>query len=187
MSEFSNVINSTDAKRWVGEIEKLDEEILSIKMRNAAEQKAVKKRKKSCFERAEAAGLPMEALKLELFRRDQDRKRKERESDAGEDRVELADMIRTALGDFAALPLGQAAVETAEGGAAPKPKRGRPKKKGGVELAGEDDGSPPMTGADDDEPDLRSDSQKEKEALRKAEAEERLAGMKTLDESVTTH
>ena len=176
MSEGTNAINSTDAKRWVGEIEKLDEEILSIKMRNAAEQKAVKERKKSCFERAEAAGLPMEALKLELFRRDQDRKRKERESDAGEDRVELADMIRTALGDFAALPLGQAAVETAEGGVAPKPKRGR-RKKGGVELAGEDDGQPPMTGADDDDA----------EARRVADAEERLAGMTTLDESVTTH
>lgn len=184
MSEGTSAINSTDAKRWVGEIEKLDEEILSIKMRNAAEQKAVKERKKSCFERAEAAGLPMEALKLELFRRDQDRKRKERESDAGEDRVELADMIRTALGDFANLPLGGAAVIAAA--AAPKPKRGRPKKRG-VELAGEDDGQPPMTGADDDEHDLRSDRQKEREALRKAEAEERLAGMTTLDDQTAVH
>lgn len=114
MSEHGlNAINETDARRWVSEIERIDEEILSIKMRNAAEQKACKERKKETFERAEAAGLPLTALKLELFRRDLDRKRSERESEAGEDKVELADMIRTALSDFAALPLGGAAVKAA--------------------------------------------------------------------------
>jgi hypothetical protein len=164
--ETPNVINSTDARRWVSEIERIDEEILSIKMRNAAEVKGAKERKKATFERAEAAGLPLEALKLELFRRDLDRKRKDRESEAGEDHVELADMIREALGDFADSPLGKAAVEAAEDPPAPK-RRGRPAgSKNKTKLVGEDTGAPPWTGPDD-----------AAEAERVAEAKERLVRM----------
>jgi hypothetical protein len=204
MSDIANVINETDARRWVSEIERFDEEILSIKMENASRQKAMKERKAEAFERADAAGVPSAALKLELFRRDLERKRKAKEADAGVDKVELADMIRAALGDFAGLPLGGAAVAAAKdfvdgvnasgltvtmtadgksvtvGG-----KRGRPKK-GAAPLVGNDTGAPPMTGADD-EADLRSTRQREQEAARVSENQERLKGIKPLDGSSGVH
>lgn len=173
--EGSNVINSTDAKRWVGEVERIDKEILSIKMTNAAQVKAAKERRSECLDRADAAGVPKDALELELKRRALDRERKNLELGAGFDQVELADMIREVLGDFAALPLGQAAVKAAS----PEKKKGR-SKKAAVALVGEDKGAKPKTGADG-EPDVRSTRQKDKEALRKADAEERLKGIKPLD------
>ena len=168
MSEHANVINETDAKRWVGEIERIDEEILSIKMRNAAECKAAKDRKTTAFECADAAGVPTSALKLELKRRDLERKKAALEADAGADQVDLADMIREALGDFAALPLGGAAVDAAKtfvdgvkasgntvtitgggksvtiGGKA-RGKPGRKPAKSKVPLVGNDDGSDPLS------------------------------------------
>lgn len=169
--ETTNGINSTDAKRWVGEIEKLDAEA-------EAYRAELRERREGLFTRAEEAGLPIASLKLEVWRRAQDRKRKRKEEAAGTDRVDLADMIREVLGDFADSPLGGAAVKAAVDSSPPK-KRGR-KPKGGAPLVGEDTGAAPKTGDDDD--DLRGTRQLEKEALRKAETEERLSGMKTHEE-----
>lgn len=179
--EGSNVINSTDAKRWVGEVEKLDGEA-------EAYRADLRERREGIFERAEAAGMPKAALKLEVWRRAADRKLKRKEEAAGGDQKELADMIREvlrkALGDdYAGLPLGEAAIEAA----APSKKKGRGKK-AAVALVGDDKGAKPRTGADG-EPDVRSTRQKDKEALRKADAEERLKGIKPLvgDDGAPVH
>lgn len=143
----SNAIDSTTAKRFVGELDRCDEELLTLRGEYMRACKGVRERKAGWMEQAEAAGIPRQGLKIELKRRDLARKLKTLESDAGEEVVETADMIREALGDFAALPLGGAAVAAAGGAEpAPKAKRGRPSKKAaGAPLAGEPDGSDPLS------------------------------------------
>lgn len=184
--ELSNVIDSTTAKRWAGEI--LGSWKKSRDIREDAKEKIrpdlefESEHRQGLYEAAEAAGLPLNALKLEVARQKDDwenelRKRR-REEKAGDDILELADQIKEVLGDFAALPLGQAAVKAA----APEKKKGRGKK-AAVALVGEDKGAKPKTGPDD-EPDLRSAGQKDKEAQRQADAEERLKGIKPIDGAV---
>ncbi len=143
----SNAIDPTTAQRFVGELDRCDEELLKLRGEYMQRCKTVRERKADWMEQAEAAGIPRAGLKIELKRRDLLRKIKTFEADAGEEVVETADMIREALGDFAALPLGGAAVVAA--GAkdeTPKPKRGRPSKKAaGAPLAGQDDGTDPLS------------------------------------------
>ena len=173
MSEGTNAIDPTTAQRFVGEMDRCDEELLTLRGEYMQRCKAVRERKADWVEQAEAAGLPRSGLKVELKRRDLARKIKTLETDAGEEVVETADMIREALGDFAALPLGGAAVEAASGKAAPT--KGKGGKGGKAPLVGQDKGGKPKTGADDDA-DLRGTRQKEREA----EVAGQLGGMKPL-------
>lgn len=189
--EQTNGIDSTSAKRFVGEI------LASWKRTREIREEAKEKIKpdledqvehrEGLYEAAESAGLPLLALKLEVGRQkldwENEIKKKAREEKAGTDTVDLADMIKEVLGeDFAGLPLGEAAVKAATQ-SAKEPKKKRTRKAKGAPLVGDDDGAAPKTGADD-EADLRSTRQPEKEAARKAETEERLAGMKTLNETL---
>ena len=143
----SNAIDPTMAQRFVGELDRCDEELLTLRGEYMQRCKTVRERKADWMEQAEAAGIPRSGLKVELKRRDLARKIKTLEADAGEEVVETADMIRDALGDFAALPLGGAAVVAAGGkDETPKAKRGRPSKKAaGAPLAGQDDGTDPLS------------------------------------------
>ena len=143
----SNAIDPTTAQRFVGELDRCDEELLTLRGEYMQRCKNVRERKADWMEQAEAAGIPRSGLKVELKRRDLARKIKTLEADAGEEVVETADMIREALGSFADMPLGAAAVDAAGGNeAAPKAKRGRPSKKAaGAPLAGQDDGTDPLS------------------------------------------
>ena len=143
----SNAIDPTMAQRFVGELDRCDEELLTLRGEYMQRCKTVRERKADWMEQAEAAGIPRSGLKVELKRRDLARKIKTLEADAGEEVVETADMIREALGSFADMPLGAAALEAAGGNeAAPKAKRGRPSKKAaGAPLAGQDDGTDPLS------------------------------------------
>ena len=143
----SNAIDPTTAQRFVGELDRCDEELLELRGEYMQRCKTVRERKADWMEQAEAAGIPRSGLKVELKRRDLARKIKTLEADAGEEVVETADMIREALGSFADMPLGAAALEAAGGNeAAPKAKRGRPSKKAaGAPLAGQDDGTDPLS------------------------------------------
>lgn len=188
MSEESNVISSTVAKRWAGEIlaslAKTDDIRATYRDKMKPELEFESEHRQGLYEAAEAAGLPLNSLKLEIARRRDimkaEQKIAEREDAAGDDIVELADQIKEVLGaDFAGFGLGAAAVKAA--GEKPK-KEAKPKKaaKGGA-LVGGDNGGKPKTGADVISDDIRSTRQKEKEEIRKAEAEERLAGIKPTD------
>ena len=148
MSEAgTNAIDPTTAQRFVGELDRCDEELLTLRGQYMQRCKTVRERKADWMEQAEAAGIPRSGLKVELKRRALALKLKTLESDAGEEVVETADMIREALGSFADMPLGAAAVEAAgDRGSAPKAKRVRPSKKAaGAPLAGQDDGSDPLS------------------------------------------
>lgn len=185
-------INSTTAKRFVGDI--LRSWRRSREIREAAKEEIrpdledQSEQREALYKAAEDAGLPLLALKLEVARQkddwENDLKKKLREAKAGSDTVETADAIREALGGekgLAGSPLGDAIVR-----AAPKQSAKKAGGKKGAQLVGEDTGAAPKTGADDDS-DLRGDRQREQEALRKAETEERLAGMKTLDAGARPH
>ena len=156
----SNAIDPTTAQRFVGELDRCDEELLTLRGEYMQRCKTVRERKADWMEQAEAAGIPRSGLKVELKRRNLARKIKTLEADAGEEVVETADMIRDALGGFADMPLGAAAVEAVErmadagvtsvsigGETFPVAKnRGRPSKKAaGAPLAGQDDGTDPLS------------------------------------------
>jgi hypothetical protein len=203
-SALSNGIDSTTARRFAGEI--LTSWKRSRELREDAKEKIRPdlehevERRTGLYEAAESAGLPLNALKLEVARQkldwENELRKKAKEAKAGDDIVEIADFIKEALGDFADSPLGSAAVsaakaskagKTAKSEKAPKEKAAAGKaRKAKVPLVGEDTGAAPKAGADD-ESDLRGARQREKDATRKAEAEERLAGMKKIDDGVPVH
>jgi hypothetical protein len=105
-----NTIDSAEARRVVGEIESMLAELLSLRGTYMAECKQVRERIKGAKEDAVEAGIPRKALNLELKRRDFERRIEALIHDADEDDAALADQIRKALGDFASLPLGMAAL-----------------------------------------------------------------------------
>lgn len=180
MTEATNMIDETKAKRFVAEIEKCDAELLGLKMEYAAKAKAPRDRKSDWIQQARDAGLPIEALKLELKRRDLDRKQQALVDDAEEETVDLADQIREALGDFAGTGLGGAAVKAAEGETPAKPAR----KRGGRKAAGaQESAAPAQSGGDalnslvdGEAPDDRPRFLREQEAARVAENTARLKG-----------
>ena len=186
----SNTIDPVTAERFVGEIERCDDEKLTIKMENAARQKVVTDRRNDWVEQACAAGLPRAALKLELKRRKKERELKALEEDAEADTVDLADQIRAALGDFGGTELGAAAVhavgETSLGQAAAAAingaakKRGRPKKGG---SGAQSDALNSLISHINDEPDVRPAFLRDKDAAAAAANAAALeGGIRQLDE-----
>lgn len=148
MSEHqTNAIDPTTAQRFVGELDRCDEELLTLRGEYMQRCKTVRERKADWMEQAADAGLPRAGLKHYLKERKLLAAVSFHRQEAEPEIVETADMIREALGDFAALPLGGAAVEAAGGKEpAPKAKRGRPSKKAaGAPLAGQDNGSDPLS------------------------------------------
>lgn len=151
--EQTNGIDSTSAKRFVGEIlsawKRTREIREDAKDKIRPELEDLVEHRTGLYKAAESAGLPVEALKLEVKRQkldwENEIRKKAAEQAAGDDTLELADMIKEVLGDFASSPLGSAAVKAASG---------------------------------DDEPDLRGKAQKDREAQRQADAEQNLSGMK---------
>jgi hypothetical protein len=170
-SEDQPVFKPEEVKRFIQGIEEIQGVVLSIKNGAAGEIAAVKARMKKkvsaeeekiadIFADAEEVGVTKASLEFELFRRQKEREVKAEERRIGADAVQDADELRTALGDFAVLPLGVAAVA-----AAPPPKKAKgarkgttprvqkalaattakPKKKG---LAGEDTGAKPKKGVE---------------------------------------
>ena len=115
MSEAgSNAIDPTTARRFVGEIDRCEAELLTLRGEYMARCKGVRERMKDWKEQAATAGIPRSGLNFLLKRRKIEEKLKSLEADAEPEIVETADMIRDALGDFADLPLGGAAVAAAE-------------------------------------------------------------------------
>lgn len=116
-------INSNTAKLFVGDI------LSSLKRTRGIRDDAKEKirpeleeeveTRTRLYKAAESAGLPLLALKLEVGRQkldwENELRKKAKEEAAGEDTLELADMIKEVLGDFASSPLGDAAVKAAGG------------------------------------------------------------------------
>lgn len=160
MSEHqTNAIDPTTAQRFVGELDRCDEELLTLRGEYMQRCKTVRERKADWMEQAADAGLPRAGLKHYLKERKLLAAVSFHRQEAEPEVIETADMIREALGDFSELPLGGAAVEAVErmadagvtsmsinGDTFPlAKKRGRPSKKAEVPLAGQDDGTDPLS------------------------------------------
>lgn len=167
--------------RFLSEIRKCDDELDTLKGEHMARCKAVRERKSAWMTQIGDAGFDVAAVKFNLKADKLEAAVRRHREGAEEDTVETADAIKARLGEFAGLPLGAAAVEHAETEegkkAASKPRKGRGARPD-MSAASKADA---LNVGDEDEPDLRSRAQIEREAARVAEAEERLAGIKPLD------
>lgn len=125
----TNGLDSTTVNRFAGEIFQSWKRTRDIreeakeKIRPDLENEV--EHRQGLYEAAENAGLPLSALKLEVGRQkldwENELKKKAREAKAGEDIVDLADMMRELLGGekgLSGLPLGEAAVSAASDGEA---------------------------------------------------------------------
>src|SRR6185312_16153185 len=178
----TNGIDPVKAKRFVGEIDRCFDELASERGSYMARCRGIRDRIKGWKEQAADAGIPRGGLNHLLKRRELQTTIDEHEAEAEADTIETADMIDEALGGgkgLAGTALG-AAAGGADGEAAPKKKT--PGKKGGAkpDMSSQSKADALNVGAED-EPDLRGKQQKEREAQRKAEAEERLKGLKSID------
>jgi uncharacterized protein (UPF0335 family) len=66
----ANIINITDLNRWLGEVDRIEEEREQVKGAYQEQCADLNKRKKGVMKAAKAAGIPMQALKTNLKIRD---------------------------------------------------------------------------------------------------------------------
>lgn len=110
----ANTYSSKLAKEVIGEIEDLDDKIASAKASNAKRCRDLMEKKKTIFERAQAKGIPLKPLKVEIKSRSLDRQKARLIAGLeNEERDQLAN-LQQSLGDLASTPLGQAAIKAAE-------------------------------------------------------------------------
>lgn len=159
MSDLTNEIDTEKTARIVSEVDKCDDELVDLRMEYAAKAKAPKQRRSDWIQMGIDGGLPREAFKLYLKEHAFDRKMERLRADVEEDTLELADMIRAKLGDFAGLPLGDAAVRAAEIEQPKKRGRGRPRKNpeasAGSETTSKSDALDSLVSDDTPEDDVR--------------------------------
>jgi uncharacterized protein (UPF0335 family) len=109
--------NSFDAdklKQYIGDIEDIKDEIDSDTGAFMSAIKVKRNKIKDLIADAKNEGIPSRALKAELKLRDLDRDKDKVYAGLEETDAETLEQIREALGDFASLPLGFAAVSKAE-------------------------------------------------------------------------
>lgn len=177
MSNGSNGIDGEKANRFVAEIERCDDELLSERMGYASRCRPIQERKKDWKQRASDDGVPVRALNKILGERKHLRAiaKINAEVDDLDDKATLKE-LRELLEPVAGLPLFAAALEEAErkadaADAKPRGGKGRGRKKGesAASEAGKGDALDSLI------------SDEASEAARVKEAEERLGGMKSLD------
>lgn len=188
-----NQIDPVVAKRWVGEIERKFDDLASERGSYMAACKEIRTQIGDLKDAAENAGLPKRALNQILKERVLERKLEALRDIEDEDAADLAEQLRTALGDFGDLPLGAAAVEKAEAKTAKAgkgAKGGRKKKATTDDMTAEDaiaaahKSDPLSTLINDDVPgekDLRPPFLRDKDQAAAEANAAALAGMKTLN------
>lgn len=185
--------HNLDPKRLAeirSEILEAEAEIASLKGAHAKKVADVKTRISNLLEQVPSTGFRVASFKHDLKEKKlEDKLRAHRES-AEADVREGADEIRKLLGQLDGTPLGASAM----GDPQPEPptRKGRGSKNktdmsaaakaDAINLGAETQPSPTEDTGDSDVVDLRSRRQKEREEERKAEAAERLASMKPLDD-----
>lgn len=112
----SNGFDPQKVQGFVARIESLHADIASIMGKAMSDCKSVHEDIKIVYDEAkDEAGIPKKALKSVIKARDLERKADEVREDLEPDTQETYDQIRFALGDLADTPLGQAALDFAEG------------------------------------------------------------------------
>lgn len=98
-------------KGFIKRIEELDEEVGSIMGKAMREAKERREDIKSVFAEAKDKGVPIKVLKAEVKLRKLDRDKSKIVSALDQDDADTLEMVQAALGDFASLPLGRAAID----------------------------------------------------------------------------
>lgn len=116
----NNFVPSEKIIDFVNRIEFVGEEMDSAKGTYMQECKERREDIRSIIKEAKDAGIPAQSLKAVIKARELERKAKAARDDLGDlDHQEKYDLIRHALGDFADLPLGKAALGRIGNGAQP--------------------------------------------------------------------
>lgn len=105
-----NLLNS-----YLDRIDNVEEEIASIMGKAMAEAKSLRGDIKEIYGEAKDKGIPVKALKTEHRLRSLDRQKSEIVEGLDDEDRDSLEAIQAALGDFASLPLGGAALARAGG------------------------------------------------------------------------
>ena len=114
MTSGTNGIDGAVAKRFIGEIERCHEELLTERGSYMARCKNIRERIKSWKDLAHDAGIARKALNTYLKERELLAKIDALTEDFEDDEIEQVDLLKAALGEFGDTPLGSAAVQKAE-------------------------------------------------------------------------
>jgi hypothetical protein len=98
----------------VGRLDELDSTLASERGRFMKRCRDIAEDRKGVMTEAKARGIPLKPLKVELKARKLAHKIEELRSELEADDADQAVLIREALGDYADLPLGKAAVDADE-------------------------------------------------------------------------
>ncbi|WP_434712947.1 hypothetical protein NMA58_08175 [Rhizobium sp. YTUHZ045] len=112
--EGRNRANPSEMASFVDKFEELEKEILREKMSYMERCRRIRKEQSDLLDDAKSQGLPKNVLKAVVKARDLERRAESIMEELEDDAQQVFKDIREALGDFADLPLGAAAVEREE-------------------------------------------------------------------------
>jgi len=107
---MSNGYDGEVLKRFVGEIERHNAQILSYKGEHAQRVQSVKEMISDVYDRAKDHGVPKKELKAVIKERDLTKKIEQLRGGMEPEQAETYDQIKFALGMIADLPLGEATL-----------------------------------------------------------------------------
>jgi uncharacterized protein (UPF0335 family) len=110
----TNQFDANKLKHYIHEIEDIKDDIDSETGSFMSTIKGKRNEIKDLIADAKNEGIPTKALKAELKLRDLDRDKAKVVAGLEEAEAETLEQIRSALGDFASLPLGDAVMKRAE-------------------------------------------------------------------------
>lgn len=111
LARSSNGYDGEKLKNYIGKIEGYSDEIESSKAQHMNRCRHIRGSMDVVFEEAKALGIPKKVLKAHVDLRLLERKKRNVVEKLGDDDVETFEAMADALGDFATLPLGEAAVK----------------------------------------------------------------------------
>ena len=106
----SNGYDPKVVKGYVGRIEELDQEIVREHMAYMGRVKEIKEDQKEIYDEAKAKGIPKKALRLNVKRRELEKKIDGIREDLEGDEQDDYDLLAHALGDLADTELGKSAL-----------------------------------------------------------------------------
>ena len=115
--EGRNRANAEEAASFVDKFEELEQEFASLRGKFMADAKAIRDKQKELLDDAKSQGIAKKVVKNVVKARELEARAKDLRDDLEDDDRELFVDIRKALGDFADLPLGAAAVDREDGDA----------------------------------------------------------------------
>jgi F0F1-type ATP synthase membrane subunit b/b' len=116
--------DNADITSYLEVIDRADDELASLKGTYMSQCKGAQQQIKEVRASAREAGINMKAFGIAVKRHRADRKHAKRVAELEEEDREAFEQMVEAMGDFAATPLGEAAIESA------RPKRGRRREEG---------------------------------------------------------